>query len=83
MKVKIEIKNCSENKMSIIKEPEAIEAFIYENDKIEIETNEQEDNICINIGTNEDGTIYVQIWDALNTQYIVYQSGKNMFKDYL
>lgn len=83
MKVKISIHNCSEEKMSITKEPEAVEAFIDANDTIEVETNEQEDNIAINIGKNDDGTIYVQIWDALYTSYVVYHEGKNMFKDYL
>ena len=60
-----------------------MEAFINANEKIEVETNEQEDNIAINIGKNDDGTIYVQIWDALYTSYIVYHEGENMFKDYL
>ncbi len=83
MKVKITIQNCSEEKMSVTKEPEAVEAFINSNDTIEVETNEQEDNIAINIGKNDDGTIYVQIWDALYTSYVVYHEGKNMFKDYL
>lgn len=83
MKVKIRIQNCSEEKMSVTKEPEAVEAFIDANDEIEIETNEQEDNISINIGKNEDGTIYVQIWDALNTRYIIYHNGKDMFEEYL
>ncbi len=83
MKIKIKIKNCSKEKMSITKEPEAVEEFIEANEKIEVETNEQEDNIAINIGKNEDGTIYVQIWDALNTQYIIYHEGKNMFEEYL
>lgn len=69
--------------MSITKEPEAVEAFIKANDEIEVETNEQEDNICINIGKNEDGTIYVQIWDVLKTQYVINHEGKNMFEKYL
>ena len=69
--------------MSIIKEPEAVEAFIAKNDEIEVETNEQEDNISINIGKNDDGTFYVQIWDALNTEYVIYKEGENIFKDYL
>lgn len=83
MKVKIELKNCSEDIMSITKEPEAVEAFIAHNDFIEIETNEEEDNISINIGKNEDGTIYVQILNSLKTQYIIYKAGENIFKDYL
>jgi hypothetical protein len=83
MKVKITIHNHSKGKMSITKEPEAVEAFIEASDQIEIETNEQEDNIAINIGKNEDGTIYVQIWDALNTRYVIYHEGKNMFEEYL
>lgn len=83
MKVKIKIKNCSEGTMSITKEPEAVEAFIANNDEIEVETNEQEDNVSINIGKNEDGTVYVQIWDSLNTQYVIYKGGENIFKDYL
>ena len=83
MKVKIKLKNCSEDIMSITKEPEAVEAFIANNDEIEVETNEQEDNISINIGKNEDGTIYVQIWDSLNTQYVIYKEGENIFKNYL
>lgn len=83
MKIRIKIKNCSEDRMSITKEPEAVEKFINVNDEIEIETNEQKDNISINIGKNEDGTLYVQIWDALNTQYIIYHGEKNMFEAYL
>lgn len=83
MKVKITINNCSNEKMSITKEPEAVEAFINANDKIEVETNEQEDNIGINIGKNDDGTIYVQIWDALKTRYVIYHEGKDMFEEYL
>jgi hypothetical protein len=83
MNIRITIKNCSEEAMSVTKEPEAIEAFIKANDTIEVETNEQEDNIAINIGKNEDGTIYVQIWDALNTRYVIYHGGKNMFEEYL
>lgn len=69
--------------MSITKEPEAVEAFIAKNDEIEVETNEKEDNISINIGKNEDGTVYVQIWDSLNTQYVIYKGGGDIFKDYL
>ena len=69
--------------MSITKEPEAVEAFIDNNDEIEVETNEQEDNVSINIGKNEDGTVYVQIWDSLNTQYVIYKGGENIFKNYL
>jgi hypothetical protein len=83
MKVRITIKNCSKEAMSITKEPEAVQAFIVANDKIEVETNEQDDNIAINIGKNEDGTIYVQIWDALKTHYVIYHAGKNMFEAYL
>lgn len=83
MKVKIKVKNCSESTISITKEPEAVEAFIANNDEIEVETNEAEDNISINIGKNEDGTIYVQIWDSLNTRYVINKGGKNIFKDYL
>jgi hypothetical protein len=82
MKIKIKIENCSQEKMSINKEPEALEAFIEANDAIEVETNEQEDNILICIGKNEDGTIYVQIWDAINTEYIIYHKGKDMFEEY-
>ncbi|WP_146146778.1 hypothetical protein [Taibaiella chishuiensis] len=69
--------------MSITKEPEAVEAFINSKEKIEVETNDQEDNISINIGKNEDGTIYVQIWDALKTEYVIYKDGKNLFEEYL
>ena len=83
MKVKIKLKNCSGDTMSITKEPEAVETYIATNNEIEIETNEQEDNISINIGKNNDGSIYVQIWDALNTQYVIYKDGDNIFKDYL
>jgi hypothetical protein len=83
MKLRIKIKNCSEDQISIVKEPEAIEEFIHCEEEIEVETNEQEDNISINIGKNEDGTIYVQIWDALKTQYVIYKDGKNIFEDYL
>lgn len=64
------------------KEPEAVEAFIDANDEIEIETNEQEEYLN-NIGKHEDGTIYVQIWDPLNTCYIIYHNGKDMFEEYL
>ena len=38
-------------------------------EEITVETNQQKDNIAINIGKNKDGTIYVQIWDNLKTQY--------------
>lgn len=79
MKIKIGIKNSSQQKMSITKEPEAVEEFIEANDEIEVETTDEEDNILINIGKNEDGTIYVQIWDALNTRYVIYHKGKDMF----
>lgn len=81
MKIKITIQNCSDEKMSIIKEPEALEAFINSDDKIEVETNEQEENIYLNVGKNDDGSIYIQIWDALKTQYKIYHGGKNMFED--
>lgn len=82
MKIKIKIENWSQEKMSINKEPEALEAFLEANDFIEVETNETEDNIVINIGKKEDGTIYVQIWDAQNTDYIIYHKGKDMFEEY-
>ncbi|MDB5285743.1 MAG: filamentous hemagglutinin family outer membrane protein [Mucilaginibacter sp.] len=83
-KIKIQIQNCSDDRMSISKEPEAIQAFINVRDMIEVETNaEEEDNILINVGKNDDGTIYIQIWDALNTRYIIYHKGKNMFEEYL
>ncbi len=82
MKIKITIQNCSKETMSINKEPEAVEAFIDANDEIEVETNEQEDNILINIGKKEDGSIYVQIWDALNTRYVIYHKGKDMFEGF-
>jgi len=82
MKVKIKIENSSEEKMSINKEPEALEEFIEANDVIEVETNEQEDNILINIGKKDDGTIYVQIWDALNTNYIICHKGRDLFEKY-
>ncbi|PSK90596.1 hypothetical protein B0I18_1076 [Taibaiella chishuiensis] len=83
MTLRIKIKNCTDCKMSITKEPEAVEAFINSKEKIEVETNDQEDNISINIGKNEDGTIYVQIWDALKTEYVIYKDGKNLFEEYL
>lgn len=82
-KIKIEIQNCSNESMSITKEPEAVEAFIDVREKIEVETNEEEDNILINVGKNDDGTIYIQIWDARNTRYIINHNGKNMFEEYL
>jgi uncharacterized protein YuzE len=82
MKIKIGIRNCSNETISINKEPEALEAFIEAKDEIEVETNEAEDNILINIGKKEDGTIYVQIWDAQNTQYIIHHKGKDMFEEY-
>ncbi|MCS3531070.1 hypothetical protein M2373_002481 [Chryseobacterium sp. JUb7] len=47
--------------MIITKEPEALESFININGEIEVETNEQEDNIYLNVGKNDDGTIYIQI----------------------
>ena len=82
-KIRIEIQNCSEERMSITKEPEAVQAFIEVRELIEVETSEEEDNILINLGKNDDGSIYIQIWDARNTSYIVYHKGKNMFEDYL
>ena len=82
MKIKIKIENCSNETMSINKEPEALEAFIEANDEVEVVTNEAEDNILISIGKNENGTIYVQIWDAQNTDYIIYHKGKDMFEEY-
>jgi hypothetical protein len=82
-KVKIEIQNCSNERMSITKEPEAVEAVIDVQEIIEVETNEEEDNISIKIGKNKDGTIYIQIWDARNTCYIIKHKGKNMFEEYL
>ena len=82
-KIKIQIQNCSNDRMSITKEPEAIGAFINVRDIVEVETNEEEDNILINVGKNEDGTIYIQIWDALNTCYTISHKGKNMFEEYL
>lgn len=83
MKINISIQNCSSERMSINKEPEGIELFFDPEEEIIVETNEQQDNIAINIGKNEDGTIYVQIWDALKTQYIIYRNGKDMFEEYL
>ena len=82
-KIKIEIQNCSDERMSITKEPEAVSAFIDVCETIEVETNEEEDNILINIGKNKDGTIFIQIWDARNTCYIINHKGKNMFEEYL
>ncbi|WP_293308486.1 hypothetical protein [Pedobacter sp. UBA5917] len=82
-KIKIEIQNCSNERMSIHKEPEAIEGFINVRDKVELETNDEEDNISINVGKNDDGTIYIQIWDARNTSYTIYHNGKDMFEAYL
>jgi len=82
-KIKIQIQNCSNDRMSITKEPEAIQAFIDVREIIEVETNEEEDNISIDVGKNDDGTIYIQIWDARNTSYIIYHKGKNMFEEYL
>lgn len=83
MKIKITITNYSNERMLIIKEPEAVNGFIETNDEIEVETNEQEDNIVIRIGKDDDGIIYVQIWDALNTKCVIYHEGKDMFKEYL
>jgi hypothetical protein len=82
-KIKIEIQNCSNERMSIIKEPEAVEAFIDVSEIIEVETNEEENNISIDVGKNDDGSIYIQIWDARNTSYIIYHKGKDMFEEYL
>ena len=82
-KIKIKIQNCSNDSMSITKEPEAVEAFIGVREVIEVETNEEEDNISIDVGKNDDGSIYIQIWDARNTNYIIYHKGKDMFEDYL
>lgn len=83
MKIRIKIRNCSNRKMSITKEPEAVEGYVDKREEIEVETNEQEDNISIDVGENEDGTIYVQIWDALGTRYVILKDGENMFKDYM
>jgi hypothetical protein len=82
-KIKIQIQNSSNDYMSITKEPEAIQGFISEGDIIDVETNEEEDNILINVGKNDDGTIFIQIWDARNTNYIIYHKGKDMFEEYL
>ena len=82
-KIKIQIRNCSNDNMSINKEPEAVEAFIGVREIIEVETNEEEDNILIDVGKTEDGKIYIQIWDARNTSYIIYHKGKDMFEEYL
>ncbi|MFC0518497.1 hypothetical protein ACFFGT_30055 [Mucilaginibacter angelicae] len=82
-KIKIQIKNGSNDLMSITKEPEAIEGFISKGDMVDVETNDEEDNILINVGKNNDGTIFIQIWDALNTRYTINHKGKNMFEDYL
>ncbi|PSK88171.1 hypothetical protein B0I18_11565 [Taibaiella chishuiensis] len=69
--------------MSIIKEPEAIEDFIAPDETIDVETDAEEDNILIDIGKNEDGSIYVQIWDSAKTEYVIYKDGKNLFEAYL
>jgi hypothetical protein len=82
-KIKIQIKNGSNDLMSITKEPEAIEGFISKGDIIDVETNDEEDNILINVGKNDDGTIFIQIWDTRNTSYKINHKGKNMFEDYL
>jgi hypothetical protein len=82
-KIKIQIQNSSNDRMSITKGPEAIQGFIGAGDIIDVETNEEEDNILINVGKNDDGSIYIQIWDARNTCYIIYHKGKDMFEDYL
>ena len=81
-KIRISIQNCSNEKMSITKEPEALVEFIDAGSTIEIQTNDEEDNILFNIGKNDDGTIYVQIWDALNTRYVIYHQGKDLFERY-
>lgn len=60
-----------------------MEAFIGAREMIEVETNEEEDNISIDVGKNDDGSIYIQIWDARNTSYIIYHKGKDMFEEYL
>lgn len=83
MKVKIKIKNTSKEKISIIKEPEAIGSLIDVNDTVEIVTNEEEENIIIYVGEEEDGTIYIQIWDALKTNYVIYHHGKDILEKYL
>lgn len=82
-KIKIQIQNGSNDRMSITKEPEAIQGFISVGDIIDVETNEEEDNILINVGKNDDGTIFIQIWDARNTRYTINHKGKNMFEEYL
>jgi hypothetical protein len=69
--------------MSINKEPEAVEGFIGVREIIEVETNEEEDNISIDVGKKDDGSIYIQIWDARNTSYIIYHEGKDMFEEFL
>jgi hypothetical protein len=81
-KIKIKIQNCSNDSMSINKEPEAVEGFIGVREIIEVETNEEEDNISIDVGKRDDGSIYIQIWDARNTSYIIYHKGKDMFEEY-
>lgn len=83
MKIKIGIQNRDKEKMSIIKEPEAIEDFIAPDETIDVETDAEEDNILIDIGKNEDGSIYVQIWDSAKTEYVIYKDGKNLFEAYL
>ncbi|WP_106525341.1 hypothetical protein [Taibaiella chishuiensis] len=83
MKIKIGIRNRDKEKMSIIKEPEAIEDFIAPDETIDVETDAEEDNILIDIGKNEDGSIYVQIWDSAKTEYVIYKDGKNLFEAYL
>lgn len=82
-KIKIQIQNCSNDRLSITKEPEAVQAFINVHDTVEVETNDEEDNILINVGKNDNGTIYIQIWDALKTRYSIYHKGKDMFEEYL
>ena len=82
-KIKIQIQNSSDDYMSITKEPEAIQGFISVGDIVDVETNEEEDNILINVGKNNDGTIFIQIWDARNTRYKISHKGRNMFEDYL
>ncbi|WP_374949770.1 hypothetical protein [Mucilaginibacter sp.] len=82
-KIKFQIQNCSNEIMSLNKEPEAVEAIIDVQEVIEVETNEEEDNILIDVGKKKDGTIYIQIWDARNTNYIIYHKVKDMLEEYL
>lgn len=82
-KIRIQIQNSSKDYISVTKEPEAIQGFINAGDIVDVETNDEEDNILINVGKNDDGTIFIQIWDARNTNYIIYHKGKDMFEEYL